>query len=635
MDMQHMHMGKMPMHNLHNTFWREDQVTILFQSANPLINEDGTLNPQPVKDLQLQLQLDKLNSFLQKKGVPVTLHFLNDGHHSKPGPNSDLDRPAPNHPNYPGNRIDLIDGLQLPPGVYPFSFTTPLESSFGLIRTSVISFLQIKRHSMHGGSGGPSMAMTTRGSGDNDDDDDDSHSRGKRVSRIVGILNENLKALHSDEGGNIPITIAAPAWLSGGTNIAGGVGQGCPLTPPIPLPITDPCSNWHIDLCDLSSDLQSRTGKGVTVFVLDSFPERGVIARAAQDAGSNNPLLNNVNATAVFNYSLMSGVQEIQVMDDTKNAFVGKDVYGRHYPILLADHGLFIAGIVRDVAPDAQIECIRVLDDLCVGNLQSIVDALNQIYARAALSSGDLFGKPVVINLSLVIPTDEEANSQGIDTTIGGFNNVWANLKQVLQSLSDIGVIIAASAGNEGDLRELPPGTNRPDALYPAKFANAPDSIEGVIPVGAVKSNGDPASYSCYPGLRGVATYGGEVPTVVPPDPPVPPSANIKVTISDAPVGIYSSVEYPPLQSDPPEQYYAAPNNNAWAYWVGTSFATPIISALAARVLEGPASGNVPQIILDAATDQTRWDRLDSSTHGSTTAKGNMLKAVQSCVSEQ
>ena len=31
---------------------------------------------------------------------------------------------------------------------------------------------------------------------------------------------------------------------------------------------------------------------------------------------------------------------------------------------------------------------------------------------------------------------------------------------------------------------------------------------------------------------------------------------------------------------------YPAPNDDAWAYWSGTSFATPIITAVAARVLE-------------------------------------------------
>ena len=31
---------------------------------------------------------------------------------------------------------------------------------------------------------------------------------------------------------------------------------------------------------------------------------------------------------------------------------------------------------------------------------------------------------------------------------------------------------------------------------------------------------------------------------------------------------------------------YQAPNDSGWAYWSGTSFATPIISAVAARLLE-------------------------------------------------
>src|SRR5262249_55794553 len=158
----------------------------------------------------------------------------------------------------------------------------------------------------------------------------------------------------------------------------------------------------------LSSDLKSKKGDGVTVFVLDSFPERGVIARAARDAEDDNLLLRKVNETVEFDYSFMSGIQDVQEMGDTQSTFVGKDVYGRHYPILLADHGLFIAGIVRDVAPHARIECVRVLDDLCVGDVQVIANVLGQIYLRKALRSGDLYGKPVVVNLSLVIPTDDE-----------------------------------------------------------------------------------------------------------------------------------------------------------------------------------------------------------------------------------
>src|SRR6266478_3545464 len=54
-------------------------------------------------------------------------------------------------------------------------------------------------------------------------------------------------------------------------------------------------------------------------------------------------------------------------------------------------------------------------------------------------------------------------------------------LRQPIQSLVGLGAIIVASAGNEADLRENPSG-NHPPALYPAAFANPPDSINGVIP---------------------------------------------------------------------------------------------------------------------------------------------------------
>ena len=76
---------------------------------------------------------------------------------------------------------------------------------------------------------------------------------------------------------------------------------------------------------------------------------------------------------------------------------------GEHYPIEIADHGLFIAGIIHDIAPSAKIECVRVLDLYCVGDLYMFHDALQYIENRM-LQGGDLYQQPVVINMSLVIP---------------------------------------------------------------------------------------------------------------------------------------------------------------------------------------------------------------------------------------
>ena len=78
-------------------------------------------------------------------------------------------------------------------------------------------------------------------------------------------------------------------------------------------------------------------------------------------------------------------------------------------------------------------------------------------------------------------------------------------------------------------------------------------------------------------------------------------------------------------------------NTNGWAYWSGTSFATPIISALAARVLELkqrgglPADTSVRQTLTGSiATRQTQWTRLEPA-HGA--ADGPMILAVQQCPS--
>ena len=613
----------MHMENMHNTLWRNDQMCVVFRSRFSLISSQGMFSNAPLRELDLPLQLQRLNAYFEKQQIPFRLDLL-EGSDSQP----EAQRTST---QMDGMQVkETVDDsvLHLPAGVYAFSFSETIQSDYGSITTSIVSFLQLTPIA----AGGMDMmaAKSASGSGDNDRGNKNDSPTGF-IPMIVQKLNENLAELNGADW-HIPITVAAPAWLSGGTP-GGPVGQGCPLTPPIPVE-EGACSYWHIDLPDLSSDLQAATGHGVTVFILDSFPERGEVARAARDAGDDNLLLRNVDESASFDYSLVSGVQDIEEMLETGGASVGKDVYGRHYAIKLADHGLFIAGIVRDIAPDARIECIRVLDGLCVGEVSIIANALWKIYARKAVPSGDLHGKPVVVNLSLVIPTDEEAADKGIDTSIGHFNNVWSILKHPVKSLADLGVIFVASAGNEGDLRENPGGT-RPNALFPANFGNPPDSIDGVIPVGAINASGNAASYSCYPGLRGIATWGGEVPAVT-----SSTSSGPIVDISDMMRGIYSSVEYPPLSADPPEQYYAAPNDSAWAYWVGTSFATPIISGIVARVLQARVSsgssvtGSVHDKILSAATAPTTWDRLGSTASGamSDSADGRAYKAVQTCV---
>jgi hypothetical protein len=606
--------------DMHDTFWRDDQVMIVFHSDIPLISDDGVLNQDRLlQDLNLPLQLRQINEFINlelktDKQNAIRLTFLDE-----------RDNPIPDgETGLSYNSVNSGAGSTLPHGVYLVGLKEAIKKDFGEIRTSIIGFFHLIQEPVRG----------------------DSKNQNNRalVPIIVNTLNEKVLELNKDR---VRIEFDAPTWVCGGSQVT----TGCPLTPP--APVKDACLNYHIELPDLDGTLQTECNE-VKVFILDAIPERIVITNAAQNAGNTNGLLHNVNETVKFDYSQMSGVQGYFLMQHTNCSAVGKDIYGEHYPMLISDHGLFIAGIVRDIAPGANIECIRVLNDLCVGDMKTLLGALTKIYNRVLSINpdtnqpGDLFGKPVVINLSLVIPTDVQAQNNGITlSTIqagfpdSGFDNILPEaLNQMLHSLADAGVIIAASAGNEGDGREMPAGSLRPKALYPASLS---DSIENVISVGAVTKNGAAASFSCYPGSHSIGAWGGELPAageVVPPNPGDPGSDHPQVTFSDAPIGIYSSILYPPLSAVPavpPEQYYTPPNQSGWAYWIGTSFATPIVSAAAARILQWKKqTGNTDSVYtilkgLIPPAQVAHWDHLDPNNG---TADGPMLKAMQVCMPE-
>jgi Subtilase family len=634
---------KMPMHD---TFWRNDQVMVVFHSKLP-ISEDGVLNKEPLlDDLNIREQLKRINRFLFQKfreqgRDPIHLVFLGDNEKPAIG-----DRPVM-------RRFNVGTSPQLPSGVYLFDEGTDIVKSFGTIRTSIHAFFKVVKGQAPD-IGDMSVEMASTGNHHDGDHDDEA-----LVPAVVETLNSAVSFLNSREEERVPIALSAPTWLNGGTQ----VGIGCPLTPP--MPVADSCPYWHIELPDVDPQL-SATGDEVTVFVLDSFPERGVISRAARDAGSANLLLHNVNNKVSFDYSLMSGLQEIDVMDHTNVASVGKDVYGEHYPILIPDHGLFIAGIVHDIAPDARIECVRVLNSLCVGDLEKLTHALERIHDRMLDEKRDLFQKRVVINLSLVIPRAEEVEKVKpgqIKLKTDDFELIPANLLLAITALQQAGAVIVASAGNEGDGRELPTGmmlsdAMRPPALYPAALGKL---FKNIIAVGAAAVDDDAASYSCYPGSYpddnaaspdydrhprsyGLATWGGEVPNaqlgeVDPSKPGEAGSDNPTVTIRDAPRGIYSSVEFPPLSAvpaDPPEQYYTASNENAWAYWIGTSFATPIVSAVVARILELDPTVALDGTIYDKLLNlisgrNARWNRLDPAHFPDGKAEGPLLKVSQVC----
>jgi subtilisin family serine protease len=455
-----------------------------------------------------------------------------------------------------------------------------------------------------------------------------------------------------------------PNWLNGGTNGPNFVTHGCPTMPSIQ--VDKPCNQWKYSLPRQFSLPKNGTGREVTVFVLDTLPKISDITKAATEPGSNNSLLSSMvhnmvsvasNGTVFppgsvratppaikVNYNILPDA--LDVVSPVQPA-TGKDIYGRLVGFPMADHGLFVAGIIRDLASDAHIECIRVLNDYGVGNTTVLIDAWNTLYNRLG-QQGDLRGQHVVINMSLVAtPADEELAQFGY--TVDSIKPARLALLMIMELLAARGVVFAASAGNDSDLKDTPP--MNPDGLrlgprYPSAFAYSGVSDTGLaamIPVGAVDALGNPAAYSNYPGSCGIATYGGKRPE---PDPQTPGANVTKIKGDiDAPRGVYSSILYPALALEDTEPFHSSSpfnypelqrnGSSTWAYWAGTSFASPVISAIAACVLEKWQSTDpsVRDIIISAAKLQasqssTKWDRLEPNNE---TIPGPLILVTQNC----
>jgi subtilisin family serine protease len=115
-------------------------------------------------------------------------------------------------------------------------------------------------------------------------------------------------------------------------------------------------------------------------------------------------------------------------------------------------------------------------------------------------------------------------------------------------------VLVVAAAGNDALRRETRHFDEAPPPRYPARY-------EQVLAVAPSESTGAPASYSNRADVRartnGITSFGGEI------------GGEGKGV-----VGVYSADTFPDGQR----------NTSGWAQWAGTSFATPLIAGVAARL---------------------------------------------------
>lgn len=261
---------------------------------------------------------------------------------------------------------------------------------------------------------------------------------------------------------------------------------------------------------------------------------------------------------------------------------------GRKARINFNDHGLFVAGLVHIMAQDSNIELVRVLDGNNKGDLYTLIE---ELYDFIASVEGDT---EAVINLSLgmrLIPEEGEGFEE-LSRELGA-------LRDILAFAECSGVVVVAAAGNGSADMEEPL-----EAYYPAAWPEV---------IGVAASNED-NERSCYSNKGDVAAPGGEG------DVRENDCRPLHYTCKDS--MCEHGVLGPVFQN---EKYPVG-----FAYWVGSSFATPLVSGLAAKIQEY-APGLPPESVRSIIECSARNSSDDSDLGAGVV---NVQKAFGDCLSE-
>ncbi|HLX56098.1 MAG TPA: S8/S53 family peptidase, partial [Ktedonobacteraceae bacterium] len=273
------------------------------------------------------------------------------------------------------------------------------------------------------------------------------------------------------------------------------------------------------------------------------------------------------------------------------DACTGQDFYGEPRYYFMPDHGVFVTGLIRDIAARARIRLIRILNDFGAGDIYNLFAALTDLEQEVV--SGSI--RRLVVNLSLCIMPDirrlpyvwfdhRQWPSTQLSSAVRVLTHIEEGLRLLFESLHAQGVLIVAAAGNDS----LPFRKQNQKPRAP----RAPARYETTLSVTSVNSRyaaSQFANAACMPPVNGgIATFGGDV-----------YGTTDSSGLPDAVRGLYISPTFPNGEQ----------NTSGWADWRGTSFSTAIISALGAHLMA--QNWSAPQAITRiAAGRERRTDKL-------------------------
>jgi subtilase family protein len=393
------------------------------------------------------------------------------------------------------------------------------------------------------------------------------------------------------------VVSAMPNWLV--TAAPQLYSDGGPAVPPHPAPQLDLAAadnlpvGWHVSFVDTGLPFDPNDAEDVMVAVLDTsqHPDRLMSAAMRPEFKRNRLLQRLAGDLRSENGSLEIEYDRYPIIGDVRT---GHDFYNQPGFYNMPDHGVFVTGLIRDIAPGAHIRLIRILNDYGGSDLYNIFAALTDL--EQELVSGAI--RRLVINLSLNIMPDVRRlpyvwfdQRQWPSTQLAGAMRVLTHLEEGLrllfESLYAHDVLIVSAAGNDSFLVNKQGQKPRPPRI-PARYATT-------LSVASVNSRYAPSIFAnaarMPPSNAGVATFGGDCDGLV--------DAN---GLPEAVRGVYIAPTFPGGEQ----------NVSGWADWSGSSFATAIISGPGAHLIaqDWPLPNAISRI---AAGKERRTEKLYGS----------------------
>lgn len=297
------------------------------------------------------------------------------------------------------------------------------------------------------------------------------------------------------------------------------------------------------------------SGQGVYVGVFDTSPVTGVTA-------------DTLNETT---YALVQGASPftLYVRHPTPWAIPAPSQQSRKPPPYINQHGFTVAALVHTVAPSSTIELIRVLEDDNRGTLATLNSAIFGYITRTNQLDPPPTGRVASLSLGIRVPP-EQASFQ--------LPRQVESLRLLMAAARCSNIVVVAASGNDS-AKSSPP-----------ELANLPADWTSVINVAASNmKNGR----SCFSNQGDIAAPGGDGR-----DPGTEQRCTLKT--SDCVDGNCPYAVIGPT--------YTESQDLGYLYWSGTSFAAPMVSGLAARVLEAGGGNLKPadvQAIIECGATQT------------------------------